>query len=156
MQCIEGFGVTVITLLGLARASETLADLQGFKVTGNTERVKRPNTISEKLRLTSWRGALRISSKAKYRSELSREVRLSRFLTLFTAAPALPLADWCPGNEVLWTMRHDCRNSVKAVGLHTNWCALSECRHECHNEQNAASSKVSPVLQRCSWANQLL
>jgi len=29
MQCFEGSGVTVITLLGLVPASETLADIQG-------------------------------------------------------------------------------------------------------------------------------
>ena len=46
-------------------------------------------------------GVLRISSRAEYWSELSCEVRLSIFMTLFTAASALPLAVWCPGDEVL-------------------------------------------------------
>ena len=69
MQCTEGSGATVITLLGLAPASETLKTskaVQGFKNTGSTERVNRPNKMWAGLRLTSWRGVLRISSRAKH------------------------------------------------------------------------------------------
>ena len=99
MQCADRSAATVITLLGLAPVSETLADIQDFKNTGKTERVKRPNTIWAGLRLTSWRGVLRISSRGKYWSDLSCEVRLSIFLTLFTAASALPLAYCCPGTK---------------------------------------------------------
>ena len=129
MQCTQGSGVTVTTPLGWRRRVRHLRTskaVQGFKNTGNTERVKRPNTIWAGLWLTSWRGVLRISSKTKYWSELSSEVRLSIFLTLFTTPSALPLADWCPGDKVLWMMRYDCINSVKSV--HRNCFTLSECK----------------------------